>query len=77
MSRQIAPVTELMLGCQIFVTNFTYRMYSEETNLMVLRIPPTKVLKFSVELHYLRGVEWIAFWYTDVQYIRSTCKPDI
>ena len=24
MSRQIAPVTELMFGCQIFVTNFTY-----------------------------------------------------
>ena len=28
MSRHMAPVTELMLGCHIFVTNFTYINHS-------------------------------------------------
>jgi hypothetical protein len=29
MSKQIAPVTELMLGCHIFVSNFIYKKKNE------------------------------------------------
>jgi len=46
MSRQMAPVTELMFGCQIFVTNLTYTTKS---------IHNSTQLKSTLHAHALRS----------------------
>ena len=53
MSRQIAPVCELILGCQIFVSNFIY----------TIKIDKTKLVKSSgkiggIRVPQLKSMDW-------------------
>lgn len=57
MSRHIAPVTDDILGCQIFVTNFTFEINEFLVERFVV-----------VYLIYLWWIERIRFRYFDLQH---------